>query len=450
MADADQQLVPALGENAVDDADDSDLDEADDPEVVGPIPPIVPAPLAQNVLQAPVAMAAPDELDDLLLILNGDPYEENAGGEAESNLKTHEIIVAADTPGSDDGHFFTQIDAVDAAPDRAPIVLNGAQACQFMYDQAAYLRIICGVDAQAVSDDALIEICVLRLLAYKHRLVAPGAVAATYHCRYNEAKRIDTTVDGNALTALRGNAGYAAVRAVIIGKLNAQRDHITWIIQSFTDIVCCVAYVFRAKGHHFMDGYDDTYIKLFKKVNKTNNELVSGWNLISVHGLHAIMPLVLDTYWSKRVRQSRVSAALVVRHTVAGAGTAAIFAIKAAWEDAKHVYGGLLRNCDELEAQLNEVYVMASQTRWDHTINAKYYGANTERISIAALKSVAGTVFGVYESVADDATIIRSPALAREAQGAPLQRNIAGFAAKAFRSLYIATCNLMFVQLVFL
>lgn len=46
------------------------------------------------------------------------------------------------------------------------------------------------------------------------------------------------------------------------------------LLKRFTDAVCMVAYVFRARGHHYMDTYEEVYDRLWKNMKYTRDELI--------------------------------------------------------------------------------------------------------------------------------------------------------------------------------
>lgn len=80
-------------------------------------------------------------------------------------------------------------------------------------------------------------------------------------------------------------------------------------------------------------------IRIWAKVDKANNPLHATWEHRSTIALHAIMPAVLDVYWSLCMAQSRIAPPLQLRFTVPAAGTAAIFALIVGWQDANNIYG---------------------------------------------------------------------------------------------------------------
>ncbi len=132
------------------------------------------------------------------------------------------------------------------------------------------------------------------------------------------------------------------------------REHVSWLVQNFTNIVCMVAYVFRAKGHHFVEGqdYGDTYDRIWNKVNSTRNKLESACKNTSTIGLHAILPLILDRYWGWVYKRGCCAPPPGLLHRVAAAGTASLMGLYVGWQDAKNTYGKVLTDVEEAEAAM--------------------------------------------------------------------------------------------------
>ena len=200
-----------------------------------------------------------------------------------------------------------------------------------------------------------------------------------------------------------------------------------------------IGYIFRQKGHHYLGGgtYDTAYTNLWKKVNKSNKELKSSWEFVSTIALHAIAPLVLDQFWRYSAREGRVSPPLALRLTVAAAGTAALFALHCGWQDTKNIYGRLLYDHVREDAILDNLLAQCKQDRWLYGINAKYYGVASGRMDLSDLHALCATVVGVYQSAAAQSSLLLSPSLNREANAAPLQKDLAAYAAKMLREAYV-------------
>ena len=67
-----------------------------------------------------------------------------------------------------------------------------------------------------------------------------------------------------------------------------------------------------------------------------------------------------------------------------------------------------------------------------------YYGEDAARLVLQRFTPMAATNAGVYEEVANGATLLDSKSLRREARGSPLQRDIAGrLAARALQGAFV-------------
>lgn len=197
--------------------------------------------------------------------------------------------------------------------------------------------------------------------------------------------------------------------------------------------------MFRQKGHHYITGtdYAECYQRIWSKVDKTNSPLHATWEQRSTIALHAIMPAVLDGYWTMSTLESRISPPLQLRYNVPAAGTAAVFALLVGWQDVSSVYGKLLSNSEDAYQQLSDLHTVCKTHRWRHGINARYYGEDPTRLDMSPFSALAATVVGVYESAAENATLLQSKSLGREALSAPLQKDISSMAARAIKSMFV-------------
>lgn len=308
-----------------------------------------------------------------------------------------------------------------------------------MTDQVQYLRQAANIGPGDLPDDAIYEIAVLRLLAYRNRLIASQLVNAAHHVQYNNVHRSDPAANGTITNTLDNDPQRGAFIAATKAWLNANQNKVDHLTHNFSNYVCLLAYMFRAKGHHYVTAadYEESYTRLWAKISAQVNPLTSSWAQRYTIGLHAIMPDVLDVFWLWCARLSRIAAPLVLRTGVPAAGTAAPFALLVGWDDARNAYGRLLQADDGLYQALVTVVDSCRQHRWRHGINARYYGEDASRLQLQPFTPMAATIAGVYESVAEGATLLDSKSLQREARGSPLQRDIAGLAARALRGAFI-------------
>lgn len=372
-------------------------------------------------------------------LLNGASYYENEGGEVEVDRLDYRVIVSTTTPDNNlAGLFIADLTDIHSLPN-GPIPFTALEVTRFIADQVQFLRQAANVGPAELSDEAAHEIAVFRLLAYRNRLAGSQLVNANHHVQYNNVHRSDPTTLNSVTHTLDNDANRAAFVNAAKAWLNANQNKVDHITHNFSNYVCLLAYMFRAKGHHYVTGsdYDETYTRLWSKVSAHVNPLASTWAQRYTLGLHSIMPDVLDAFWRWCARLSRIAAPLVLRLGVPAAGTAAPFALLVGWDDARNAYGRLLQADEGLYQDLVALVDVCRRHRWRHGINARYYGEDASRVQLQPFTPMAATVAGVYESVAEGATLLDSKSLQREARGSPLQRDIAGLAARALRGAFI-------------
>ena len=145
------------------------------------------------------------------------------------------------------------------------------------------------------------------------------------------------------------------------------------------------------------------------------------------------MPVVLDLYWRHCALKARVATALVLRLDVPAAGTAAVYSILAGWRDIKSTYGRAYSFVAQEAEMLNDIYEDIRKHRWDHSINAVLYGADTSRLDLGRFHQLASVVFGTYKTLEEAGTLVGSKSLGREAANAPLMLDISMTAARQLR-----------------
>lgn len=125
----------------------------------------------------------------------------------------------------------------------------------------------------------------------------------------------DPAHGGLIFNRVRNHIAYITRTDAAVAWMNANRPRVRVITTMLTNLVCTVPYVFRQKGHHYIDGtdYDDVYYKIWAKVIKDGAIFVSPWKHLATSATHAIMPCVLDQYWGLCVANGRVAAPLQLR-----------------------------------------------------------------------------------------------------------------------------------------
>ena len=124
---------------------------------------------------------------------------------------------------------------------------------------------------------------------------------------------------------------------------------------------------------------------------------------------------------------------------------AAPFALLVGWDHAKNAYGRLMEADANLYLDLVALVEDCKQHRdiasmSDTTERMSpdwYYGEDVARLVLQRFTPMAATIAGVYEAVADGATLLDSKSLQREACWSPFQRDIAGLATRALQGAFV-------------
>lgn len=92
--------------------------------------------------------------------------------------------------------------------------------------------------------------------------------------------------------------------------------------------------------------------------------------------------------------------------------------------DVRSIFGQIWKGHEEMFIGLKAICDDCRANRWDHSINAKYYGARTERLDLSELAALAAAITGVFESTASSATLLKSKVLHGEAGNDPIIREM--------------------------
>ncbi len=117
-----------------------------------------------------------------------------------------------------------------------------------------------------------------------------------------------------------------------------------------------------------------------RKVNSTRQKLGSSWQNVSTVGLYVILPAISDRYWGWAYKKGCCAPPLGLRHRVAAAGTASLMGLYVGWQDARNTYGKVLTDVGDAEDEMLGIIEEIRRSRWEYSINAKYYGRATRRI----------------------------------------------------------------------
>jgi len=339
--------------------------------------------------------------------LNGECFIVGAEGEIEELVEKNEVIFLPDTP------------AAGPADVRKAIPFDAGQANTFLAANMVH-----SVSAGRSVRDAAI-IAYIRLLAARNGLISPDFSPAAHNVRYNHAVRVDAAAKADLLKRYAGDSSMKSAATTVLTPDVRKRCRTL-----FSDIVCCVAYIFRVRGHHYRDDINDRYTSLWERCLHRSNDLPLSWELLATDSLHAIMPDVLDDYWRDCVDNSRCAGALIKRFDSAPAGVAGVVALQRGLDDVRMLFPQITDQVRDAYDEFTRVVDMVRNSRWGGSINCRFYGAPRIRVDEGRIGSLASVVMGVYDQLAPDSKLRESPALKRLAQTAPATGGAIGLAAR--------------------
>jgi len=274
----------------------------------------------------------------------------------------------------------------------------------------------------------------IRYLCAREGIISPNFTLAAHHVSINDAVSVSNanwTAFGTGLThgangqfadEVQFNAAWgAAANAINRGEIRSV----------FTDIVCCVAYMFRVRGHHYRAEFAARYASLWARCLHTPADLPTSWQNLATSATHAIMPDVLDAFWQRAVATSRCAGTLIKRFDSAPAGVAGISALKRGLDDIQMIFPGVADRVPDARDEFNDVYQRVTASRWAGSINCRFYGVNRIAVNEASFGALASVVVGIYDKLANDSPLLDSPALKRLASIAPATGGAIGAAAAA-------------------
>jgi hypothetical protein len=339
--------------------------------------------------------------------LNGECFILGAEGEVEELIEKNEVIFAPGTPTAAEGTVGTKV------------AFSNEQANEFILINVAH-----SVAAGRNARDAAI-VAYIRFLAARNGLISPDFSTAGHNVRYNHAVRVSAQDAERLVGEITSNReGRDALIATLTegAKKNCRKF--------FSDIVCCVAYIFRVRGHHYRDDILDRYSSLWARCLHKDAELPVSWELLATDALHAIMPDVLDGYWRGCVENARCAGALIKRFDSAPAGVAGVLALQRGVADVQMTFPAIFDTVPDAASAFREVVDQVSTSRWGGSINCRFYGVRRIRVDEGKIGALASVVMGIYEQLAPDSKLRDSPALRRLAEAAPATGGAIGMAAR--------------------
>lgn len=279
------------------------------------------------------------------------------------------------------------------------------------------------------------ELAYIRFLCVKYKLMSSRYVATNYHCDYNQCVKLagDRT-DTASILGDNANgiprASKADVQAALLATLTA--DHMTKVNKSFTNLVCLVAYMFRTRAHHFLPDMAKRYAELWAKTATGKYAFVNTFEKLATVGLHAVMPFILDNFWTNKAENDKCDVILKLRVNCACAGTALIPVLDQGLRDILTVFPQVENVMQDEIKYVKDMEAHLTTHRWDHGINARFYNADTERIDEKQTGAIGALIRAAVTQLAPGTDLENSRALARAAKLAPITGAALGLALKNY------------------
>lgn len=284
---------------------------------------------------------------------------------------------------------------------------NNAWYNRFLYNNYNHLRTVIAPSDPALTEEISYKIAYLRTLAVKESLIDLQGNEEDHHCLHEDRINLAANV-----------AVDDAFKNAMNGVLTA--DVKKGLRERFTNMVCLVAYIFRVRGHHYMDGFDAKYSALWRKCLYNEDDPGLPWKYIAVHSFHAIYPDKLDEFWHNAVENGECSGTMRKRYDCAPAGVAGLFALKKGIDDLCTAFSAIKVSHAAPLAELNRLYNIVHENRWAGSVNRMYYGAPLLEYDESALATLGALIVGALKAFSPNAPLIQSYALKRIANNAPI------------------------------
>lgn len=317
----------------------------------------------------------------------------------------------------------------------SPAAVNPGDAVIFTQDQVTEFFLL-NVTMLAHHEGVAIgpkhaKVAYLRYLAVRNGLISPAFRPGDHNVRYTEAVRLNATAYG----AVPGMAKVADIPVAMLP--DADR---TKLRKNFSNIVCCVAYMFRVRGHHWLPEMDAKYANLWRKCVKEDTFPVLEWQYIAHESLHAIFPDVLDDFWLASVAGGKVVGALEKRLDSAPAGCAAVRVVYSGAQDLQMAIPGIKAKFQHHFDELENIVGQMRANRWAGSINRRYYNAPKIDFDEQKFGAIASVIFHSLNAFAASSPMLQSKALERVANNAPITGGIVS------RSIATAASNPRIVE----
>jgi len=330
---------------------------------------------------------------------NGELFIGSQEGESLERKAPNVIIIPGDMPTATAPYEVLKLTVEDTV--------------KFMDANFAHLKNI--PDHRALSEKELYAIAYHRFLAVKVGLVSEKFDPATFNVKYTEVVRLPES----EVVKIHGYEERMCLKG-FDGKMV---DDIT---KSFTDRLCLIAFVFRARGHHYLDTYEELYVRVWRKCRYEMDRVHVTFQDMATLCFHAIYPVLLDGYWEKAVQTMICYGALIKRFDSAPAGTAGIVVLRQGVQDIAMVAPGITERLKSDIDYLNNASDQMKEHRFRGSVNARYYGTRKIDFEEKRLAAIASTILAALHALAEDAPLAKSAALKRIADNAPITGAVLG------------------------
>jgi len=190
--------------------------------------------------------------------------------------------------------------------------------------------------------------------------------------------------------------------------------------------VCIVAYFFRVRGHHWTAEMNDRYSSVWRKCLYDEDGPGLDWQYIAHDVLHAIFPDDLDNIWTNAANADNCAGALVKRVSSMPAGVAVVAALNAGVADLQLIVPRALVFVQDAVNHLNDVNQQLAGGRFAGSVNRRLYNAADVVPNETILAPLASVIRAGLESFAPNSPLLRSAALRRVADNAPMTGGVIG------------------------
>lgn len=365
--------------------------------------PLVPA----NQIQPPQQVAQPGIGQNQINILYADFNGLTFGGTNEGEEQISNESVTCWVPRNRPPNWNEETNLVVLSdPDAALIVEYILNCIWGNYHKLRSLQ-------NPLSHEICYKISYMRSIHIMYGFADPDVDCRTHNCRYNNARYLGAN-DLIDIDLVWYNG------PVVVNMNKWQRQY----RPAYRSSVAIVAYVFRARGHHYVDGgsYETVYSRVWKacQYNTLGADTGIPWINLAREAHHVIFPDTLDKCWFDWSNSDTVAGALKKRVDTYAAGTAAIAAVNAGIEDLKMCAPPLITRLQTDIAYLEELKAQLRAHRWAGSVNANFYSAPRMRIDEIRLAAAAATIKALLEKYVENSQLAKSKALQRVAGNAPL------------------------------